>query len=133
MRAAMRSLCLPLALPPQAAAAEGIRDRVDRAYGAGLAGVSGVHVGEHDERQPYPDVAITYGALTASPGGSLDDALWTGAETALSAALVRDGTPDLPGTALFAGLDRDDRIGGALSLTHDFGSADVAPGPLRQL
>ncbi len=129
MRAAPTAAGLALALLlPQAAGAQETRDRVELTYGAGLVGVSGVYVGEDDALLPYPHLAATYGNLTVSLGGGVEYALWTGKATTLSAALTYEGAPDLPDTALFAGLDRDDWIAAELALTHDLGLVDLALG-----
>lgn len=99
---------------------------VQFSIGFGLAGLSGLYEGQDDALLPFPLLRATYGPLTLDLTKGLEVRLWENDATRLAAAVVYNGALDLPDTALFEDLDRDDWIGGALSLTHDFGVFDIA-------
>ena len=101
---------------------------VQFSIGFGLAGLSGLYEEQDDALLPFPLLRATYGPLTLDLTKGLEVRLWENDATRLAAAVVYNGALDLPDTALFEDLDRDDWIGGALSLTHDFG---VATSPCR--
>lgn len=101
-------------------------DGIQFSLGAGVAGVSGVYAGQDDELIPFPLLSATYGPLTLDITKGLEYRLWENATTKLAAAVVYNSAPALPDTALFSDLNRDDWIGGELSMTHDFGAFNVA-------
>ena len=101
-------------------------DGIQLSLGVGVAGVSGVYAGQDDELIPFPLFAATYGPLTLDITKGLEFRLWENATTNVTAAVVYNSAPDLPDTALFADLDRDDWIGGELFITHDLGAFDIA-------
>jgi outer membrane scaffolding protein for murein synthesis (MipA/OmpV family) len=99
---------------------------INFSVGLGVVGLSGVYEGQDDELLPFPLLTATYGPVTVDLTKGIDFRLWENHTTRLAAGVVYNGAPDLPDTALFDDLDRDDWIGGELSATRYFGVFDIA-------
>jgi outer membrane scaffolding protein for murein synthesis (MipA/OmpV family) len=95
-------------------------------YGVGLAGLSGVYVGQDDELIPFPVFVLSHGKWSLSIDKGIQFYALETATTTLSFAIVYEPTPEAPKTALFAGLNRDDGAALEIDVSHNFGAFDVA-------
>lgn len=126
---------LVLLLSPNLGSAEGLSSSQEPfahppsfqlSYGAGLFGTSGVYVGEEDQLFAVPLLAITYRGFTANIAKGLEYRFFENENSAISTSLEYNNAPDLPDTALFDGLLREDWVSAGLYATHDFGYLNVA-------
>lgn len=95
-------------------------------FGFGLVGISGVYVGQKDELYPFPMIAVSRGKWSLSIPKGLQFHALQSATTNLTFALIYDPAPEMPNTALFAGLDRDDGAAFEVEASHDFGVFEIA-------
>lgn len=115
------------ALLPSFGSAQDAADRgYTLTYGAGVAGLSGVYIGQDDELFAVPVLSATRGRWSLSLAKGLQFYAVQTATTDLSAALIYDPIFETPNTPLFAGLDRKDGAAFEIEGSHDFGLFDVS-------